>query len=188
GQPPVATDGRSKTGLTSFTLKGKFTFGSKPDSVTLSCTVELPAGLTVNASLPVSVGIGNVTGSATVDPKGKVMGLTSAGSGATPITKPITKLQFKWPRLDKKNPVTKTGDQATLAITLAGKSLDAAGFDTEGIVKSDATGKTLVTGKKGVDRNIQTAIVIGGVSYYAQAKAAYVLTKGTGQLTGRAQK
>ena len=78
--------------------------------------------------------------------------------------------------------MTKSGDQATLAITLSGSSLHIAGLDTDGIVN------TIATGKKGVDRYIQTAIVIGGVSYYAQAKAAYVLTKGTGQLTGRAQK
>ncbi|MGD0093996.1 MAG: hypothetical protein ABSE73_29150, partial [Planctomycetota bacterium] len=83
---------------------------------------------------------------------------------------------------DKKKPVTKAGDSATLAITLTGSSLHTAGFDTEGIVN------TVATGKKGVDRNIQTAIVLGGVSYYAQAKATYVLSKGTGQLTGRAQK
>jgi len=176
------TDQRKNTGLTSFQLKGKFNFGPKPDSVTLVCTVELPAGLTVSQSLPVAVGIGNVTGSASVDPKGKVTDLTSAGSGAIPISNPIKKLQFKWPRLDKKNPVTKTGDTATLAITLTGSSLHTAGFDTEGIVN------TVATGKKGVDRNIQTAIVIGGVSYYAQAKATYVYNKGTGQLLGRAQK
>ncbi|MGD0089090.1 MAG: kelch repeat-containing protein, partial [Planctomycetota bacterium] len=169
------TDQRKSTGLTSFTLKGKFSFGLKPDSVILSCTVELPAGLTVNQTLPVSVGIGNVTGSASVDPKGKLMALKSDGSF-------IKKLQFKWPRLDKKNPVTKAGDQATLAITLTGSGLDAAGFDTEGIVT------TVATGKKGIDRQIQVAIVIAGVSYYAQAKATYVYNKGTGQLTGRAAK
>ncbi|MGD0090914.1 MAG: hypothetical protein ABSE73_13435, partial [Planctomycetota bacterium] len=169
------TDQRKNTGLTSFQLKGKFCFSKKADNVTLSCTIELPAGMTVKQALPISVGISNVTGSADVDPKGKVTALKSDGNF-------IKKLQFKWPRLDKKNPVTKTGDQATVAITLTGSSLHTAGFDTEGIVN------TVATGKKGVARNIQIAIVIGGVSYYAQAKATYIYNKGTGQLTGRAQK
>ncbi|MGD0092441.1 MAG: hypothetical protein ABSE73_21200, partial [Planctomycetota bacterium] len=75
-----------------------------------------------------------------------------------------------------------TGAQATLAITLNGSSLHTAGFDTEGIVN------TVATGKKGISRQIQVALVIDGVSYYTQANATYVLSKGTGQLTGRMKK
>lgn len=177
GQPPVATDGRKNTGLTSFQLKGKFNFGPKPDSVTLTCAVELPAGMSLNQNppMPISVGIGNVTGSGSVDSRGRVTGLTSPGNN-------LKKLHVMWPRLVKKNLVTKAGDQAKLTITLTGSSLHTAGFDTEGIVN------TVATGKKGIERQIQTAIVIGGVSYYAQAKATYVYNKDTGQLAGRTQK
>ena len=158
GQAGTILDQRKNTGLATFQLKAKFLFSStKPDSVALTCEIELPAGMSLNQPLAISVGVGNVLGSANVDAKGHV----------TAKSKYLKSLAVKWPTLVKKdpvtkkpvaNPVTKAGDKAKLTITLTGSSLHEAGFDTEGIVN------TVDTGKKGIDRYIQTAIVLGGVS------------------------
>ncbi|MGD0094529.1 MAG: hypothetical protein ABSE73_31860 [Planctomycetota bacterium] len=48
----------------------------------------------------------------------------------------VKKLQVQWPRFDKKNPVTKTGNTATLAIALTGSSLHTAGFDVDAAATS----------------------------------------------------
>jgi hypothetical protein len=173
GQPGGITDQRVNKGLVKFGLKGKLNFGKKADGVALKCEVALPAGMTLNQSQAVSVGIGNVTGSGTVDAKGKVSGLSGAA---------LKKLQVKWPRLANGTTETKGGEKAKVTITLQGTSLDAAGFDTEGIVN------TGLTDKVPVPRSIQTAIVLGGVSYYAQASVNYTLKKGTGMLQGRTEK
>ena len=42
-----------------FQLKGKFTFGGKSDTVSLSGTIELPAGLDLSKQQEVSLGVGN---------------------------------------------------------------------------------------------------------------------------------
>mgnify|MGYP001618379725 CR=1 FL=1 len=86
-------------------MKGKFNFGSKYDGVTLKSEIELPAGLSPAQSQSISVGIGNVTASGTVDSKGRVSGLDNAS---------VKKVQVKWPRLDKANPVTKGGEKKQL--------------------------------------------------------------------------
>lgn len=172
GNAPVSADGRKSTGLTSFQLKGKFNLGKRPDAVTLSGEFELPGRMAAK-NMPIAVGLGNLTGQASVDAKGRVVGLESDF---------MKRVQINWPRLDKKNPVTKTGDKAKITITLQGKNLHLAGFDTEGITNQG------LTPKQAVDRHIQVALVIGGVSYYHQAKSSYVLNKDTGQLMGRLAK
>jgi len=173
GETTAVIDQRVNKGLVTFDMKGKFTFGQKFDAVTLKTEIELPAGLAVNQPLPISVGIGNVAGSGSVDSKGRVTGVRATG---------VKKVQVKWPRLDKSNPITKGGEKAKVTILLMGANLDLAGFDTEGIVN------TGLTEKLAVPRNIQTAIVLGGVSYYAQAQVNYTYKKGTGMLQGRTDK
>ncbi|MCY3017600.1 MAG: SBBP repeat-containing protein [Planctomycetota bacterium] len=170
GKETTVVDQRANTGLVTFDMKGKFNFGQKLDGVTLKSEIELPAGLSLKESQSISVGIGNVTANGAVDCKGRVTGL-SAGN--------IKKVQVKWPRLDKTNPVTKGGEKAKVTISMKGTSLDSAGFDTEGVVN------TGLADKVPVPRDIQTAVVVGGVSYYAQAKVNYTLKKGTGMLQGR---
>jgi hypothetical protein len=64
-------DNRASTALAEFQIKGKFTF-SKADTLTLSGSVELPAGLALNKEQSVSVGIGNVSADGTSSLKGKV--------------------------------------------------------------------------------------------------------------------
>ena len=173
GQATAIVDQRVNKGLVKFDMKGKFNFGTRADGVTLKTEIELPAGLSPSEGMPISVGIGNVTASGTVDAKGRVSGLSGTG---------VKKVQVKWPRLAKGVTATVGGEKAKVMITLSGSSLHTAGFDTEGIVN------TGLAEKQAVPRSIQTAIVLGGVSYYAQASVNYTLKKGTGMLQGRTEK
>ena len=173
GEATMVVDLRANKGLVTFDMKGKFNFGKRADGVTLKTEIELPAGLTPSQGMPISLGIGNVTGNGMVDARGRVTGLTSGA---------LKKVQVKWPRMAKGTTATSGGEKAKVTIMLYGSSLHAAGFDTEGIVN------TGLTEKQAVPRSIQTAIVLGGVSYYAQAQVNYTLKKGTGMLQGRTER
>ena len=170
GEATTVVDQRVNKSLVTFDLKGKFNFGKRADGVTLKTEIELAAGLTPSLGMPISLGIGNVTGTGMVDARGRVTGLSGGN---------LKKVQVKWPRLAKGVTATQGGEKAKVTIMLYGSGLDAVGFDTEGIVN------TGLTDKQPVPRQIQTAIVLGGVPYYAQSQVNYTLNRGTGMLQGR---
>lgn len=164
-------------------LTGKFLFGrsgaatvAKPDAVTYSGTIELPAGLDLTQNQTVSIGIGNIIDSAVVSPKGKV---------TLPSTlKNIKKLQVKFPKLAKGTTTTTAGQLASVTIGLSALNMSANGFDTEGVtskIRSDEAGA------KSVTRNIQVALVIGGVAYDSLDEVQFKLSKkqDAGAISGR---
>jgi hypothetical protein len=151
-------------------LAGKFLFTSeKADAVKFKGTVQLPTGfdLSSTASHSLAIGIGNVTDTVGLDAKGR-------GGASTNLV--IKKASVKFPKL-KDATVAAGGEAATLQIQFSLANLDARGFDTEGIV---AQLRAEEAGMKSVPRTIQIAIVLGGVSYEAQASVDYKLSsKGT---------
>jgi hypothetical protein len=164
-------------------MTGKFLFGrsgaataAKPDTVTYSGTIELPAGLTLTGTLPVAIGIGNIIDSAVVSAKGKATLPSTLGR--------IKKLQVKFPKLAKGTTATTAGQLATVTIGFSSLNMSANGFDTEGVtgsVRSDEVGE------KSVTRNIQVALVIGGVAYDSLAPVQFKLSKkkDAGAISGR---
>jgi PKD repeat protein len=146
-------------------LKGKFNFsaadslaplaGSSADQVSLSGSIELPAGFDLNSSHEVDLAIGNIMDMVTVDTKGK-------GSGGT-VAK---KVQIKFPKVPKGSGATTAGQFASISITLAGSSFSANGFDTEGITNQVTTAEKAL---KSINRKIQVALVVDGTPYLLQA-------------------
>jgi len=182
GQSTVTPPGSHEVKLK--TMAGKFLFGrsgaatvAKPDTVTFSGTIELPAGLVLTQNLPVSIGIGNIIDSATVTPKGKAQLPSTLGR--------IKKLQVKFPRLAKGTTTTTAGQLATVTIGLSSLSMSANGFDTEGVTGSVRSDEAML---KSVARNIQVALTIGGVAYESLAPVQFKLSKkqDSGAIAGRA--
>lgn len=182
GQSTVTPPGSHEVKLK--TMAGKFLFGrsgaatlAKPDTVTFSGTIELPAGLALTQNLPVSIGIGNIIDSATVTSKGKAQLPSTLGR--------IKKLQVKFPRLAKGNTTTTAGQLATVTIGLSSLSMSANGFDTEGVTSSVRSDEATL---KNVARNIQVALTIGGVAYESTAPVQFKLSKkqDSGAIAGRA--
>ena len=126
--------------------------------------------MTVKEARTISVGIGNITGEAMVDARGRAGSIT----GGT-----LKKLSVKYPKVDKATGLTVAGQKAQVSLTLQGTDLSAAGFDTEGVVN------TGIPEKLAQPRKIQVALVMGGVSYYGQVDVSYTLSKNVGQIQGR---
>jgi len=148
-------DNRSSKALTPQTLKGKFGLGgsSKDDSVSFKGTFLLPMGVTPGQSQQVSIAIGNVIDTVTIDEKGKGQLPSSAGL--------IKKLSIKLPKL-KDSPVTVGNEVATLDFSYQAQALVTKGFDTEG-VSADAT--DLDAKKRTAPRKIQVLLKFAGVGY-----------------------
>jgi len=148
-------DNRSSKALTPQTLKGKFGLGgsSKDDSVAFKGTFLLPMGVTPGQSQQVSIAIGNVIDTVTIDEKGKATLPSSAGL--------IKKLSIKLPKL-KDTPTTVGNEVATLDFSYQAQALVTQGFDTEG-VSADAT--DLDPKKRTAARKIQVLLKFAGVGY-----------------------
>jgi PKD repeat protein len=168
GQMQSFADTRSSTAVQGVKMKGKFTFGSNLDTLTLSGTVELPSGMAPEDFTEFEIGIGNVAGVFAVDSRGK------------PASAPVNfkGLKLKLPKPDKNTGLTKPGARATFSVQMLGSKLDAAGFDTEGIVKDGVPEKVKLA------RPIQVAVVVGGLSFYSRVDSAtFSVSKGTGSLS-----
>jgi len=157
-------------------LKGKFIFKTPkptptPDLVTFSGTITLPAGLDLSKAQEVALGVGNITDTTLVDPKGK--GMVPGTEGR------IKKLSVKYPRL-KNTTLTAGTETARVDIALSMAGMTAAGFDTEGVTPDS----TDVNAKGIAPRSIQVALVLAGVSYELLAPASFKLSpkKDVGQL------
>jgi len=152
--------------LLTSSLKGKFIFiKDKPDQVTYSGSFEMPAGVDLREPQTLVFAMGNVIDS---------IALTTKGKGVTPSTKgAIKKLQVKFPRVDRKNPVTTSGQMAKLTATYFTADLDLKGFDTEGIT---STKRDDEVGSKTVSRTIQLAMNLSGVTYEAAVPVEFKLS------------
>lgn len=161
-------------------LKGKFLFTKEtPDQVTFAGSITLPAGLDLSVAegLTLSLGIGNITDDIVISPKGK--GQTPGAQGR------VKSAKVKYPRLAKGKTVTAGGEVAQVQVTLNTADMDINGFDTEGITPTLATGEDP---KKAASRNIQLALVLGGVPYETLAPVQFKVSSkmDAGTLTGRA--
>jgi sugar lactone lactonase YvrE len=166
GQDARVTSEPANRDITTKSIKGKFGFLSsakKADSVTYSGRVSLPAGMDLSKVQEFSVGVGNITDSTTVDPKGK---------GTIPgLEGHIKKLKVKYPKL-KGTTITVGGEPAQIDVTFEMNGMSAAGFDTEGVTAA----ATDFNFKKVAARSIQVAMVLAGVSYEISAKADFKLS------------
>lgn len=163
--------------ITIDSLAGKFLFTSeKADSVTFKGTVQLPAGLDLSNpnGVEVFIGIGNVVDRVVV---------TSKGKGDASDLKVVKKAAVKFPKL-KGTTITAGGEKTSVQVQFSLANLDQQGFDTEGIVAQLAASEQ---GSKSVQRSIQIALVIAGVSYEAQAPVDFKLSSkaDSGQIKGR---
>ncbi|HYG74282.1 MAG TPA: autotransporter-associated beta strand repeat-containing protein [Planctomycetota bacterium] len=154
-------------------ISGKFNFGKsaaatlpKNDTVTLKARIELPEGLDLSKAQPVHVGIGNIVDSSEVDGKGK--------QTSDSALKRVKKVKVKMPKLEKGKTETAAGQMADVDITLSLADMSAKGFNTEGIAPTVLSSEA---GAKSVKRKIQTALVIGGVSYESTFEVDFKLSK-----------
>jgi hypothetical protein len=152
-------------------IKGKFSFvgggkevttfaGGGKDTVSFGGTIELPAGLDASQKQVFNFAIGNVVDQVSFDSKGKAILPSATGK----IVKATLKLnKVKGAKVVKGAPqITTFGQTANVQITVSGVNLSGAGFESDGI-----TGKLQPAEKaaKSIDRQIQMAFTMGGVSY-----------------------
>jgi hypothetical protein len=160
-------------------LKGKFVFKvdkDRPDTVTFNGSFEVPGGLDLSTGETLVFAMGNVVDSVQVDKKGKAILPSTAGV--------VKKLKVKFPRLNRKNPVTEAGQIAKIQATYFTKDLDLAGFDTEGITNRVLDSEA---GQKTVPRSIQMAMNFAGVTYESLVDVQFKLAKkaDAGGIVGR---
>ena len=161
--------------LSKIKLAGKFAFATtKPDQVSFSGSIQLPAGYNPGASggNVFVAGIGNVVGSAAIDAKGKATGTPTGG---------ITKVSIKYPKLAGQ---ALGGETASITVTFSAPGLSKAGFDTEGITSKLRPDEM---GFKTVNRLIQTSFLLGGVKYEGAFPVVYKLASNAsaGTISGR---
>ena len=174
GTSAAITDTRSSKGVVLKSVKGKLA-AAKTSFITVNTSIEVAAGLTLEQLSPIDVGVSNLFTTITLDKKGKVLSNSNSGQ--------FKSIRLKLPKLDKATGKTATG--ATLLFTMtilesSGVKLSAAGLDTEGIVPL-ATSKGQV-----LDRSLQFAAVVAGMSYVGQLKVAYTPDGDFGTISGRA--
>jgi hypothetical protein len=161
-------------------ISGKFAFDkTTPDQVAFSGTVELAAGLDLSAEQELSFGLGNVIDRVIVTAKGQAKDKSKGELGR------IKKLRVKYPKLPKGTTVTAVGMKASVDITFSTEDMDLKGFDTEGITSSL---RSVEVGMKTVPRQIQAAMVLGGISYANLIPVEFKLStkQDSGQINGRA--
>lgn len=179
GESALVTGAPNSRNIDAFQLKGKFLFtDTKPDAVTFSGTIELPAGLDLSQSQALSFGVGNIIDAVAMDPKGKAL---------LPSEKNILKkASIKYPKPGN-GTFTTAGQKAKLSLQYSLADMDAAGFDTEGISPVARQRDPLA---KSFPRAIQCAVLIAGVTYELKAPVAFKVSKGaeSGQIQGRSAK
>lgn len=142
-------------------MQAKLSFAkSDPDKLSFSGEIRLPANFNPAApnGIEVSVGIGNIVDTITVDEKGKATGPSVKGI--------ITKLGIKFPKAGS--------DVALVSVSLALPDMDTAAMDTEGITSSVRSDERTL---KAVDRSIQVDMLVAGVAYETYAPVQYKLAK-----------
>ncbi len=148
-------------------MKGKFAFSSNsPDTVEFSGTIQLPAGVDFTQPQSVSIALGNVIDTLTVDAKGKG---TSAG-----LSNRVKKFQIKYPKPNSKT----TEAVAQVDVLLQTPDMDTIGFDTEGVVKGAAAGS----------RTIQIGLLFAGTPYEFRAPVTYASSGDSATIAGRSGK
>ena len=152
-------------GISSVSLKGKLLFSPGiPDSMSFKGTLELPAGLNLSQPRTLSVSIGNVTDTASLNAKG------SARAGELNRLKNVA---VRYPRLKRPAMTTSARQQATVSFMLSAPQLDSLGFAYEGISKQG-----LVAGQSKL-RIMTVALVLGSTAYRADILVLWTLsTKG----------
>ncbi|HLX64873.1 MAG TPA: putative Ig domain-containing protein [Planctomycetota bacterium] len=162
-------DDRTTTGLTDLAMNGKFGFGATLDTFTLNGTFDIPSGIKLSDGLSFWIGMSNVTTSAFMTSKGEVRGLKA----------PFKKIQFRLPKVDKTTGMTMKSGTAKVYLSMRGADLSAMGFDTDGI--------TRLPTKTTAPRNMQFAMVLGGIPYYMQAQVKFSYDPNTdfGTVSGR---
>jgi hypothetical protein len=164
-------------------IKGSFQFAKptaasigKPDLVTFAGSVELPAGLNLTQKPQVSFSIGNIVDSIAIDAKGH--GILPSAKGR------IKKLQFALPKLAKGTTQIPEGVTAKFTVTINQVGLSTAGFDTDGITNILSPTELKM---KTIPRNVQVAMLVGGVPYTLLAPVAFKLSASdtSGTISGR---
>jgi hypothetical protein len=178
GEVSLVDDDLPSRTVTMTAMKGKFLFSDlQQDTVAMTTNLALPAGFDIRQQHELTVAIGNVVDSVTV---------TSKGAAASPGRNfSVAKLKMKYPKLAKGRYKTTGGELATMSLTLSTKNMSAKGFDTEGIVAQLASAEE---GTKTVDRSIQVAVMLDGVTYELLAPVQFKLSNNTGQITGKGAK
>ncbi len=154
GGSVAVSDTRTAKNATKYAVTGKF-LGSKPSSLAVSATIQIPAGLGLGDFASCDFGVSSFHSTFTLNTKGVVTGNTDAAH----FTKPKVKL----PKFDKKSGKTIGLQTLTVTFTMTGTDLVSGspnkdgGFDTDGISHP-------ANGTK-VSRNLQFAAVVAGMTY-----------------------
>ena len=130
-------------GLAVQMLSGKFNLDAdnKIDTVSTSFVVELPAGFQSRQHHDITLSVGNVVETVSLNAKG--MGVGSSR---------YKKVKVVWP---KSSGATTVGQSATVSVVLASANLVDAGFDTEGVSNL----------KKRVQTSIQVGMLLEGIAW-----------------------
>jgi len=173
GEPALATAVPTSTAINSKSLKGKFTFASptaasaaSSDTVQLTGTIKLPAGVDVTKAQSVFVGMGNIIDGVTVPAKGKPATSTGKLIKAIRLKLPKIKGASAGARSAEGTALTTGSESAVFQVTLNGPNFSANGFDTEGVEAKTLTGDNVKTGG---NRSIQTAFMIAGMAFVTPA-------------------
>jgi hypothetical protein len=152
GNEPTVPDTltAAQKGIRTVKLSGSFNFASdKTDLVTVTLSVQLPAGYDLLRSQELSLGTGNVTDRIVLNAKGKSTGLSDRGV--------MQKVSIKYPR--SSNGVTLAGQSALITATFSAPNLDDAGFESDGVSLA-ASGANMITYPR-----LQVAAVLAGIAY-----------------------
>ncbi len=163
--------------ITTTSLKGKFDFsGKKPDLVTFTGNITMPAGLTVGQPHDFWIAIGNIVVQTTIDKNGK---------GSTPGTPAVLK-SLKIASKLKKGTVTTGTEPATVTVTYSTQDMVNQGFDTEGVSTRSTDASNGKTGK----RMVQVAMLLDGTPFQSLSPVDFSLSKDSlfGTISGRSKK
>ncbi len=166
GETSNATGLPTSSSITTKSLKGKFVFGGTgSDTVSFSGTIGLPPGLKAGTTHTLSIGIGNIIGTANVDAKGN--GKPTNQNGLS-----VLKVAFKI----GKGGTSTANDSATITATFTKLGLVAAGFNTEGLNTTNVKSPL----------KIQVGILLDGVAYETLTPVSFKYKKGatTGTISG----
>ncbi len=167
----------ASTGITTKTIKGKFSFSAKvKDTVTYNGTIKLPAGYDPSVAHEFWVAIGNIVVETTIDKHGK--GLAPGTPAVLKTLKISTKI--------KKGHVAVGGEDARINVTYFSQAMVSLGFDTEGISQQSQD----VSKGKSAPRNIQVAMLLDGVPFQSLAPVDFSVSNNMdfGSISGRSGK
>ncbi|HYG73421.1 MAG TPA: PKD domain-containing protein [Planctomycetota bacterium] len=155
----AALDEPSSTVITAKKFQGKFAFNkSKDDKVDFEGEIDLPANFSKARAggNKLTVALGNVVDSASVDEKGK----------ATPQGSRIKKAKVTFPK--------EGSTKAKVSVSMSFNDMVSAGFDTEGISPTIREDEKKL---KAISRTIQVGFVFDGVAYEMLAPVSFKLGK-----------